>query len=169
MDEQQSPGAGRPRTSRAAVLGMLLVAAALAVALFVVATSLGKVKPEPLPPSLIMAPPDTGLVVFRASMRRKVMNLSARCESKRKRLGDRITPGQDSLGRGCDSAIASALARIAVLDTIARENRKAVSDSVKAEYERAKLQVRIFTRSGLQSDMIDEDSLNQEIKKLISE
>ncbi len=169
MDEQQTPEAGRQRTDRAAVVGIVLAAAALAVALIIVATSLRKVKPEPLPPALITAPPDTALVVFRASMRRKVINLSARCESKRKRFGDRITPVQDSLGRECDSAIASVLARIAVLDTVRRENRKVASDSVKAEYERAKLKVRTFTRSGLQSDMIDEDSLDEEIKKLISE
>ena len=56
-----------------------------------------------------------------------------------------------------------------MLDTVRRENRKVASDSVKAEYERAKLKVRTFTRSGLQSDMIDEDSLDEEIKKLISE
>ncbi len=162
--------AGRQRTGRAAATaGIVLAAAAVAVALFVVAISLRKVNPEPLPPALQTAPPDTALVVFRASMRRKVANLSARCESKRKRLGGRMTAAQDSLGRGCDSVIASVLARVAVLDTIARENRKAVSDSVKAEYGRAKLQVRTFTRSGLRSDMIDEDSLDQEIKKLISE
>ncbi len=169
MHEQQTPKAASPRTSRAAVFGVVLATAALAVAAFVVATSLGKVKPEPLPPALIPTPPDTALVVFRASMRRKVANLSDRCESKRKRFGDRITPKQDSLGSECDSAIASVLVRLAQLDTAKRENRKSVSDSVKAEYERAKLMVRTFTRSGLQSDMLDDDSLDEEIKKLISE
>jgi len=169
VDEQQIPESGRTRTNRTAVFGMVLAAAALAVALLLVAVSLRKVKPEPLPPSLITAPPDTGLVVFRASMRRKVANLSARCESKRKRFGDRITAEQDSLGRECDSAIASVLARIAELDTVQRENRKPVADSVRAEYERAKLKVRTFTRSGLKSDMIDDDSLDEEIKRLISE
>jgi hypothetical protein len=169
VDEQQTPESGPTRMSRAAVFGMVLAAAALVVALLVVATSFRKVRPEPLPPSLITAPPDTGLVVFRTSMRRKVANLSARCESKRKRFGDRITAEQDSLGRECDSAIASVLVRIAELDTVNRDNRKSVSDSVKAEYERAKLKVRTFTRSGLQSDTINEDSLDEEIKKLISE
>jgi len=170
VDEQQTPQAGRARPGRAAaVVGIVLAAAALAVALFVVARSIRKVKPEPLPPALRTAPPDTALVVFRAGMRRKVLNLSDRCESRRKRFGGRMTPGQDSLSRECDSTIASVLARIAALDTVERENRKAASDSVKAEYGRAKLKVRAFTRSGLRSDMIDEDSLDQEIKKLISE
>jgi hypothetical protein len=170
VDEQQTPEAGRPRTGRAAAaVGIVLAAAAVAAALFVVATSIRKVKPEPLPPALQTAPPDTALVVFRASMRRKVMNLSARCESKRKRFDGRMTPGQDSLGRECDSAIASVLVRIAAFDTVKRENRNAASDSVKAEYERAKLKVRTFTRSGLRGDTIDEDSLDEEIKRLISE
>jgi len=170
VDEQQTPQAGRPRAGRAAaVVGVVLAAAALAVALFVVARSLRKVKPEPLPPALRTAPPDTALVIFRANTRRKVRNLSARCESKRKQFGNRMTPAQDSMGRECDSAIASVLGRIAALDTVKRENRKAASDSVRAEYERAKLKVRVFTRSGRRSDMIDGDSLDEEIKKLISE
>jgi hypothetical protein len=169
VPERQTTEAGPPRTNWTAVLGIVLASAALVVAVFVVATSLGKVKPEPLPPALTPAPPDTALVVFRASMRRKIVNLSDRCESKRKRFGDRITPGQDSLGRECDSAIASVLVRLAELDTAKRENRKSASDSVKAGYERAKLMVRAFTRSGLPNDVIDEDSLDEEIKKLISE
>jgi len=148
---------------------MVLAAAALAVALLVVATSLRKVKPEPLPPALKTAPPDTALAVFRANTRRKVRNLSARCESKRKQMGSRMTSVQDSVGRECDSAIASVLGRIAALDTVSRENRRAAADSVKAEYERAKLKVRVFTRTGRRSDLIDEDSLDLEIKKLISE
>lgn len=170
MAEHQAPESGRPQTGRAAaVVGLVVAAAALVVALFVVARSLRKVKPEPLPPALKTAPPDTALVFFRANTRRKVRNLSARCESKRKQMGSRITPAQDSVGRECDSTIASVLDRIAVLDTVSRENRRAVADSVKAEYERAKLKVRVFARMGRRSDFIDEDSLDLEIKKLISE
>ena len=164
------PEARRPRKARAAaVTGIVLAAAAVAVALFVVATTLRKVKPEPLPRSLQTAPPDTALVVFRASSRRKARYLSARIESKRRQMGSRMTPAQDSVGRECDSAIASVLGRIAMLDTVSRENRRAVADSVKAGYDRAKLRVRVFTRMGRRSDSIDEDSLDLEIKRLISE
>ena len=148
---------------------MVLAAAALAIALFVVVRSLRNVKPEPLPPSLKTAPPDTALVAFRGSIRRKVRNLSVRCESKRKLLGSRMTPLQDSLSRESDSAITSVLGRISALDTVRRENRKMAADSIRAGYERAKLKVRIFTRSASRSDLIDEDSLDREIKKLISE
>lgn len=170
MDEQQIPVAGRSRTGRTLTwVGVVVAAAALAVAGFVVVRSLRDVKPEPLPPSLKTAPPDTNLVVFRAGIRRKVMNLAVRCESNRKQLGSRMTPAEDSLSRECDSAIASVRARIAALDTVSRENRKAAADSVKAHYESAKLKVRVFTRAGLGSDTINEDSLNTEIRKLISE
>jgi|WetSurMetagenome_2_1015567.scaffolds.fasta_scaffold141647_1 hypothetical protein len=170
MNERQTPEARRPRTDRTLTsVGVVIAAAALAVALFVVVRSSRNVRPEPLPASLKTAPPDTGLVAFRASIRRKVMNLSARCKSKRKDLGSRMTPTQDSLSRECDSATASVLARVAALDTVARASRKATEESVRAEYNRAKLKVRDFTHSGRRSDMIDEDSLDQEIKKLINE
>ena len=170
MDERQTPEAERSRTARVLTsVGVVLAAVALAVALFVVAGSFRRVAPEPLPPALKTAPPDTALIAFRGSIRRKVGYLSARCESKRKQLGSRMTPTQDSLSRECNSAIASVVGRIGALDTVSRANRKAAADSVRAEYYRAKLKVRVFTRSGRRSDSIDEDSLDTEIKKLISE
>ena len=170
MDEQQTPEAGRPPKRRVpTVVGVVLVAAALVVAGVLVVRSFRSVKPEPLPPSLRTAPPDTGFVVFRASIRSKVMNLAARCRSKRKQLGKGITPRVDSLGRECDSSISSVLGRIAAFDTVRREDRKAAADSIKAAYEQAKLKVRVFARTVLDADTIDEDSLNREIKKLISE
>jgi hypothetical protein len=170
VNERQTPEATRPRPGRSLTsVGVVLAAAALAVALFIVVMSFHNVKPEPLPPSLRTAPSDTALLAFRASMRRKVMNLSVRCESKRRQFGSRMTPTQDSLSRECDSATASVLARIAAFDTVGRAGRKATEDSVRAEYNRAKLKVRDFTRSGRSSDMIDDDSLDEEIKKLISE
>jgi hypothetical protein len=170
VDEQKIPEAGRPQTGRALTsVGVVLAAAALAVAGFVVVRSFRDVKPEPLPPSLRTAPPDSVFFAFRTSMRRKAMGLSARCQSERRRLGDGMTPSQESLGRECDSAISMVRLRITVVDTVAKGNRKAATDSVKAEYERAKLKVRAFTHTVLSSDTIAEDSLNREIKKLISE
>ncbi len=170
MPESQTPEPGRPGSNRgAAVLGVVLAALALAAALFVVARNLRKVKPEPLPPSLVKAPPDTGLVAFRASTRRKTRNLSARCESKRKQLAGRMTPAQDSQSRACDSAIVEVLSRVAALDTVSRANRRAGADSLRAAYDRAKLVVRVFTRSATQSDLIDDDSLDLEIRKFLGE
>jgi hypothetical protein len=148
---------------------MVLAVAALVVAGLVVVRSLRSVRPEPLPPSLKTASPDSVFLAFRAGMRRKAMALSARCQSERRRLGNGMTRLEDSLSRECDSSIVSVRRRIAVLDTVAKENRKAATDSVKAEYERAKLKVRVFTRTGPGSDTINEDSLDREIKKLISE
>jgi hypothetical protein len=170
MDEQRTPETGRPQSGRALTsVGVVLAAAALVVAGFLVVTSFRNVKPEPLPPSLKTVPPDTGFVVFRASMRRKVMNLATRCESKRKQLGNGLTPRLDTLGRECDSAISSVIGRIAAFDTVRRENRKTAADSAKAAYERARLKVRVFARTVLDADTIDEDSLDRELKRLISE
>jgi len=169
VDEQPTPETGQPRRGRAPVTVITALAAViLAVALFVVIRSLRSVEPVALPPALKTAPPDTSLVSFRASIRRRVRTLSTRCASKRKQLGEGMAPEQDSMSRECDSAIAAVLARVAALDTVKRENRKAAADSVKAEYERAKLKVRVFTRSGLRQDQIDEDSLDRELRKFIS-
>jgi hypothetical protein len=170
VSEQQTPESGRPRTGRTLTsVGVVLAVAALAVALFVVVRSFRNVKPEPLPPSLKTAPPDTALVIFRASYRKKTLNLAARCRLTRERLQHNLTPSQDSLGRECDSAIAVLLADVTALDSVRRENRKAAADSFRAEYGRAKAKVNAFTRSSLGAGQVSEDSLNKELKKLISE
>ncbi len=169
MDRQPTPETGPPRLGRGRVVVVTLLGGAiLAVALFVVASTLRRVEPAKLPPSLKQAPPDTALVNFRASIRRKLRALSTRCASKRKDLGRSMTPSQDSLGRECDSAIAAVLVRVAALDTVKRQHRQEAADSVKAVYERAKLKVRVFTRSGLRHDLLDEDSLDTELRRFIS-
>jgi hypothetical protein len=141
----------------------------LAAALFGVARNLGRVQPAVLPLALKTPPPDTGLALFRASIRRKTQNLSARCQSRRKSLAGRMTPAQDSLSEECDSAIAEVVRRVAAFDTTSRANRKADADSVRAAYGRAKLAVRAFTRSEQQIAPTGDDSLDREIRRLISE
>lgn len=150
------------------ILISALAAAALIVALLVVARSLRKVVPEPLPPGLKTAPPDTAFVLFRASTRRKVNALAIRCRAKRKELGDSMTASQDSMSRECDSAIASLVRHIAAFGSVSREGRKVAAESLTAEYNRAKLKVLDFTRSGLVGE-VSEDSLDRELKKLMSE
>lgn len=143
-----------------------LAVVAFVVALFVVVKCLRKVQPEQLPPALRQAPPDTAYVLFRASTRSKVSTLSIRCRLKRKDLGHAMTPAQDSMGRECDSAIAAALGRIAAFDTVSRDGRKVAAESITAAYDRAKLVVRYFTRSGLGGNEISDDSLDRELKRL---
>jgi hypothetical protein len=170
VDEQQTPEARQPRHGRALVIVIsALAAATLLVAFLVVARSLRKVVPEPLPSGLKTAPPDTAFAVFRASTRHKVNALSIRCREKRQQLGDSMTSSQDSMSRECDSAIASLLYHIAAFDTVSRGGRKAAAESLTAEYGRAKLKVRVFTRSGLGGNEVSEDSLDQELRTLISE
>jgi hypothetical protein len=170
VDVQPAPEAKRPRSGRVWVIAAAVVAAlTLVAALLVVARNLRKLRPEPLPPALATVPPDTNFVIFRAGIRRKTGTLAVRCRTKRRQLGEKMTPEQDSMSRECDSAIARVRVRISAMDTGARENRKAAADSVKAEYERAKLAVRIFTRSGLGGSELSDDSLDEELKKLISE
>ena len=170
MSEQQTPESGRPRPGRTLTsVGVVLAVAALTIALFVVVRSFRNVKPEPLPPSLKTAPPDTALVLFRASYRKKTINLATRCRLTRERLQHNLTPSQDSLSRECDSAVAVLLADVTALDSVSRENRKAAAESFRAEYARAKSKVNAFTRSSLGAGQVSEDSLNKELRKLISE
>jgi hypothetical protein len=170
MDERQTPDVEQTRRSRVpTVVISVLAAVALFAALYVVVKSLRRVNPEPVPVALRNAPPDTGLVVCRASLRRKARTLEIRCRTTRKQLKDGMSPQQDSLGRECDSAIARFLDHIAAFDSVKREDRKAAADSLKAEYARAKAEVNAFTRFGRGTNEVSEDSLNQELKKLISE
>jgi hypothetical protein len=170
MDERRTPEAEQAkRHSAVLVVAGVLAAVAMVAALYVVARSLRLVKPEPIPAALRTAPPDTGLVNFRASMRRKARTLQVRCRTTRKQFRDGLTPHQDSLSRDCDSAIALFLTHVAALDSVKREGRKAAADSLKAEYVRVKARVNVFTRSGRRSGEISDDSLDQELKKLISE
>jgi hypothetical protein len=169
MDERQMPEVERPRRSPALVLVGVLAAVALAAALYVVVKSLRRVRTDPLPVALQTAPPDTGLVMFRANMRRKVRTLEIRCRTKRKQLKDGLTPRQDSLSRECDSAIALVLTHVAVLDSVRREGRKAAAESLRAEYARVRAKVNAFTRSRPGAGEVSDDSLDEELKKLISE
>jgi len=170
MDERQTPEVERPKRNPAALVVVgVLAAVALAAALYVVVKSLRRVETGPVPVALQTAPPDTGLVMFRASLRRKVRTLDIRCKTKRKQFKDGLTPRQDSLSGECDSAIALVFAHIAAFDSVKREDRKAAVDSLKAEYERAKAEVNVFSRSGLNAGEVSNDSLDLELKKLISE
>jgi len=169
MDEQQTPGAEKPRRSRAALFVVtVLLVLALAAAVYVVTRSLRRVEPEPVPVALQTAPPDTGFVLFRAGLRRKVGTLETRCRTKRKQLASELSSLQDSLSRECDSAVALVRAHVAAFDSVKRSDRKAAADSLKAEYERAKARVNAFTRSGQRGE-VSEDSLDRELKRLISE
>jgi len=147
---------------------VLVTVLAVAAALFVVAKSLRKVQPAQLPPALKQAPPDTGYVFFRASIRSKVNTLAIRCRMKREELRDTLTPAQDSMSRACDVSIAAALSRIAAFDTVSRGGRKVAAESIKAAYDNAKLVVRSFTHSGLGSNDVSDDSLDRELQRLKS-
>jgi hypothetical protein len=170
MDAQQKPEVEEPKRNPAAlaVVGVLAVVA-LAAALYVTVRSLRRVQTSPVPIALRTAPPDTGLVVFRASMRRKVRTLETRCKLKRKRLKNGLNPQQDSLSRECDSAIALILIHVTALDSVKREDRKMAAGSLRAEYARVKGKVNAFTRSGLGRGEVSDDSLDAELKKLIGE
>lgn len=169
-DRKPSPEPQTPGPNRLVyVVGLILVALALTAALYVVLKSLHRVETGPVPPALRAVPPDTGYVIFRASVRRKARVLSTRCRATRKRLQGKLTPEQDSLATECDSAIARVLARVAAFDSVERGARRQEADSIRRWYERAKLEVRAFTRSGSTKAELDDDSLDRELKKLLGD
>jgi hypothetical protein len=174
MDERQTPEVERPKRSPVLTVVTLVIGVVAVVgALYVVAKNLKRVSLIPASADttgiLKPMPPDTGLVGLRATFRGKAHTLAVRCRMTRRRLQDKLTPPQDSLSRECDSAIAALLAHVAALDSVKREDRKAAVDSLKAEYERAKAEVNVFSRSGLNTGEVSDDSLDAELKKLISE
>ncbi len=174
MDERQTPEVELPKRSPVTALVALVIGvAAVAGALYVVAKNVKKVShiPASVDTTGIVTPlpPDTGFVRVQANFRGKAHTLTVRCRMTRTRLQGRLTPSQDSLGRECDSVIVRFLAHVAAFDSVKREDRKAVADSLKAEYLRARAKVNVFTRSGLGAGEVSDDSLDAELKKLISE
>jgi hypothetical protein len=170
MDERQTPEVERPRRNPAALVVVgVLAALALVAALYVVVRSLRRVKTEPLPVALRPAPPDTALVMFRANMRRKLRTQAMRCKTRRWQLRAGLTPQQESLGSECDSAIALILRHVAALDSVKREGQKAAAASLRAEYARLREKMTAFTHSPPGAGEESDDSLDLELKKLISE
>jgi len=174
MDQKQTPATVKPRRSPVLTLAVVVVVlAALAGALYVVARNLRKVAliASSVDTTAVVRPipPDTGLARFRTSIQTKARTLAARCRMARKRFGAKLTAVQDSLGRECDSAIAALLAHVAALDSVKREDRKSAADSIRSDYSRAKAKVNAFTRSGGGGALVSDDSLDEELKKLISE
>ena len=170
MAEEHNPEPRQSRTSPAAMLLLTVLAvAALVAALLVVVRSLHRVQPGDVPASLRPETPDTGFTIFRARMRRQANGLATHCRLKRRQLGNNITPAQDSLGRECDSASTEILRQIAAFDTVRPAGRKKAADSITAMYDRARLKLRAFIHSGLPGDTISEDSLDKELRGLISQ
>jgi hypothetical protein len=174
MDERQTPEGERPKRSPVtAVVALVIGVAAVAGALYVVAKNVKKVSlvPTSVDTTAIIKPiqPDTGFVRVSANFRGKAHTLKVRCRMTRTRLKGKLTPSQDSLGRECDSAIALLLTHVAAFDSLKREDRRAAAGNLKAEYVRARAKVNVFTRSGLGAGDVSDDSLDAELKKLISE
>jgi hypothetical protein len=150
------------------VIAIAVVAAAVGAALFVVVRNAKKVDLGNVPPALQPVAPDTAMRGFRNNMARKIKNLRARCKTFRLKAG-KLTPEQDSLSRLCDSGIASLRSELKSMDTCRTKlSRKLASDSLKVRYDMVHVNVRAFSKSGSEQD-IEPDSLDEELKKLLTE
>lgn len=169
MSEERKTEPGRPRSRGGVIVSVCLVAAAVVVAALVVAKNARRVSTGPVPVALQAVPTDTGLTAFRVGLWRKTKALERRSEGKMKLLDGELSPAADSLLKLSRAGIAGLLAGLARLDSVPESGRKAAQDSLKAEYERVKADVNAFTRLRMAGSVPNEDSLDEEVRKLIGE
>ena len=168
-DPGTEPGARRAPVWLTLLL-TLVVLAALVGAVVVVVNNARRAKLGTAPVYFKTTPRDSALSSTYQGMRRRVRQTERRIARRRDRV--RIpTPSQDSLARRSDSAVSALQRRLVRFDSLSKyESRRALMDSVKQEYDDLRLLVRLFGRSvGSPEDSIDVDSLDAEMKRLISE
>ena len=151
-----------------AVVSILLFALALVIAVVVVVRSATRIRPVPVPKGLEQSEPDTGLVRFRAGMRRRLGKLERRFCGFRDTAGS-YTPEQESLMKVCDSGLVLIRDELEVLDTLTGgRQRVAFAQTVKQEYVDLKMSVYRFTKLSLQAEPEpDLDSLDLELQRLL--
>jgi hypothetical protein len=147
------------------VVGLVVLAAAA----FFAVRGMSRVHVVKPPPGMEPVVRDTAYSIFRRGITHKAGGLRVRCRMKLKQLGMKLTPALDSMSRGCDSAITALLLRVAAFDSVARPDRRAWTLLVKVEYDSAKALVNRFTRHGTGLSPFDEDSLERELRELISD
>jgi hypothetical protein len=167
MSEVQNTENGRRFIKTGFVVAISFVAAAAAVALFVVVRNVRKVAVGPVPEALRPLAADTGAAAFHSAMSRKLRNLDRRCSLKVQQLAGRMTPGQDSLLGLARSGLKDVWARLGRYDSIPAAVRRPVAESIRIEYEIVKRDVNAFTRSDMGVMIPSDDSLDREVQKLI--
>ena len=152
------------------VLVTLAVLVALGGAVLVVTRSARKAKLGPAPVSFRKSPKDSTLVSFQRGMLRRAWMTARRIERKQAQAGT-LTPRQDSLAGRSDSAVAAMRHRLMLLDSLPTVARRwALMESIKDEYLDLRQLVQDFVRSVTPTeDTLGEDSLDTELRKLISE
>lgn len=149
---------------------IVTVAAALVGAVFVVVRSARRVRLEPPPVSLRQTPRDSLLLSSCRGMQRRIQQTERRIGRHRQQAGN-LTPAQDALARQSDSAVAAVRRHLARFDSLdGYELRRALMDSIKREYDSLRLIVKLLGRAvGSPEDSVDVDSLDAEVKRLVSE
>ena len=154
------------------VLGAAVVVVAIVgigLAALVVVRSTSRIRLEKPPVMLGKPPAEQELAMFKSDIKRRIARLTHRYDKFRS--GSRkLTPEQDSLARVCDSGFVRVRADAAVLDTIMVSRRaEELKHVVAQEYKGLLASVTQFTRTFTKVSVPELDSLNLELRKLISE
>jgi hypothetical protein len=159
---------GRLPTAVTAVVAVVVVTL-LGVAGFVIVTNARQVTTGPVPDAIVPRQRDTSYAGLHRLLAYKLGVLRRRYVPRRDSLSTR-TPLQETLIRSCDSSIAATQVLLAAMDTVRTgRGRKAAGAEVRHSYEAAREVVARFMATVRFSESLDEDSLDQEMKKLIGD
>jgi hypothetical protein len=163
--EEQPRGAPRWLTLLIAVA----VLAAVGGAIIVVVKTAGRTGAGPAPVSLKVMPFETVVRGFKHGMLGRV-SVNVRRVNRHRQEAGTLNPHQDSLARLCDSAIARIRSRTMRLDSLpTKPARVAMMDSLRHAYDSLRALVGAFVRSVGSKEEPDQESLDIELKNLISE
>jgi hypothetical protein len=174
--EKQTHEAGdkQPGSGRAApiALAALVLAAALAVAGFVIVSNARRISNPKPDVTLGDLDADTKWRLFRGSFTRRLARVGLRIRTVRARLAEApaAIPEVESLLVAADSALARLGRASSALDTVLTpEGRAAARSGLRLPYDSLR---GIVKQAGLlagSQDWLDEDSLDVELKRLISD
>jgi len=151
------------------VLVAIVVLAATGGAVVVVVKTAAKAGAAQAPLSLKTMPFDAVVRGFKSGMMRRISTNARRVKRHRQETGT-LNPQQDSLARLCDSALDRIRSRTMRLDSLStKPARTALMDSLRHEYSSVRALVGAFARSVGSKDGPDQESLDIELRNLISE
>jgi hypothetical protein len=167
-DLQPPAGEKRPAPRWPSVAAGIVVLAALVAAAIVVVRSARNVRPGPAPVSLLPPRPDTEGLKLRHNLRNRLETQTRRL-SKYRPLAARSGPKLDSLAVECETILGQLRRRFSRFDSLSGYRpKRALYDSIMLDYEVLRARIRALAR-GLSSDGPDHDSLNAELRRLLSE
>ncbi len=143
--------------------------AGLIAAVVVVVRTAKHVRPGPAPVTLAPLPKDTLGLKLRYNLRTRVATQERRL-AKYRPLAQRAGPKQESLALECESLLAGLARGVAQFDSLPNYHaRRTLYDSLMSHYEELRSRIRRLIRSVDSSVSEQDDSLEVELRRLLSE